>query len=121
VVVGDRGDAQHLVVLVVADPRLALQVGGQRRVQRAPLAGQQIVVQRLAQQGVAEPEAALVIGDDDLLGDRLAQRGEQRLAVQAGERLERRLIERAAERQRARGALGVAPRPSSPAASSSSV
>ena len=39
-----------------------------------PLAGQQVVVHRLAQQRVTEEQRAVVTGDEHLLGDRLPQR-----------------------------------------------
>ena len=42
--------------------------------QLASLAREQVVVDDLAQQGVAEQEPAVVVGDEDVLGDGLAQR-----------------------------------------------
>ena len=58
---------------------------GVRRVQPDPLAGQQVVVDRLAQQRVPEGVAALV-GDQDVGLDRAAQAGVERRAIEPGGR-----------------------------------
>ena len=79
VVAGDRRGSLELAVIVGA--AALLERARQREVQLAALAGQQVVVQRLAQQRVAEAEAPVVAGDQHLLGDRLAQRGLQRVAA----------------------------------------
>ena len=49
----------------------------------AALAREQVVVQRLAQQRMAEAEPLVVVGDQNLLGERLAQRRLERVALGA--------------------------------------
>ena len=73
--------------------------------QFAALAGEQIVVQRLPQERVAEAEAPVVAGHEHLLGDGLAQRRLDRFALEARDVGERRLVERAPDRDRARDLL----------------
>ena len=73
--------------------------------QLAALAGEQIVVQRLAQERVPEREPVVVARHQHLLGDRFAQRRLERLRVDAGDRTDHRLVEAAADRDRAGGAL----------------
>ena len=117
----------------------ALQRARQREVQLGPLAGQQVVGDDLAQQRVPERVAALLVGDDELRGDRLAERVAQRARVHA-RRLGERSRGRAGGPRRAAAAVswasvesrsirsisasrsvgGSEPRPSVPAASSSS-
>ncbi len=55
-------------------PLLVGQQAGQRRVQPGPLAGQQVGVDRLAQQRVPEHVALLAVGGEQLVGHRLADR-----------------------------------------------
>ena len=106
-----RGEGPGLVaggVVVVGDPGrgpgpVAPRGGPLERMRRGQvklraLAGQQIVVEHLAQEGVAEGVAPGVVDDDDLGGDRLAYRyrelgggdpgavGEQLVARPAGNR-----------------------------------
>jgi hypothetical protein len=69
-----------------------LQGNGQRGVQADPLAGQQLAVDRLGPQGMAEhvPGAAR-LGQQQLLVDRRVQALQQLLVVDAGDRGQRRL------------------------------
>ena len=110
----------------------------QRQVHVRPLARQQVVDHDLAQERVAEHVAALLVGDDELGGDGLAQGVAQRARVDAGGGGEDLVVEPAARREHAQRLLrvgerrsirsisasrsvgGSEPRPSVPAASSSS-
>jgi hypothetical protein len=73
----------------------------ERPVQLGPLARQQVVLDDLAQQRVAEGVAALGIGDDDLAGDRLAQPFVQLAPLDAGGVLEQAVVEPAPDREHA--------------------
>jgi hypothetical protein len=77
-VVGD-GRGQHRAGGLV-DPRL--QPARERQVERGALARQQVVLDDLAQQRVAEPVAVVVAGDQDVALDRLAQPIAQRLPLE---------------------------------------
>ena len=102
---GDRCGQLGLLLVVVHAPRLERM--RQRLVQLAALAREEVVVQRLAQQRVAEHQPVVLRRDQHLLGDRLAQRRLQRLGIDAGDRADRRLVEPAAGGDRARGPLGL--------------
>ena len=137
VVVRDRGRA--LGARAARRRGRLLERARQRAVQLGALAGQQVVVHRLAQQRVAQ-RVAVAVEHDDLAGDRLAQRLAQRAPVEPGDLGEHRVVEpgrrrtararpparrrraaRSAARARPRGSAGARRSPSSPAASSSSV
>ncbi len=134
---GNGAGALELAVVVRAAQ--LLERGCERVVELGPLAGQQVVVERLAQQRVAEHEAVVLPGHEHLLGDCLAQRAGESIALDPGHPRDRLVVKPAAGRDGARDqasivrqaldpqqervaeARGAAPRPSSPAASSSSV
>ena len=136
VVVGDRGRAVRAAAAVA--PRSLLERERDRAVQLGVLAGQQVVVDDLAQQRVAEGVEALLVGDDDVAGDRLAQRVAHLARVDPAGLLDQLVVHPLAGRQQPQQLLGVggsdsmrsisasrsvggsAPRPSRPAASSSS-
>ena len=106
--------------------------------QLGALAGQQVVDDDLAQQRVAERVAALLVGDHELGGDGLAHRVAQRARVDPGGLGEERVVQPPAGREHpqrscasadsrsirsisaSRSVGGSEPRPSVPAASSSS-
>src|SRR5437660_981168 len=79
VVMGDRGGELQTVIGVIFGALLVC--AGQRKMQLAALPWEQIVVHRLAQQGMAEAEATVLARDQHLLGDRLAQRLVHRLGL----------------------------------------
>jgi hypothetical protein len=89
---------------------------GKGRMQNDPLAGQQLRVDRLGQQRVAEQVAgATRLGQQHLLVDRLAQRLRQLLVVHAGDRRQQRLRHaRAGRSSDAEQLLGVAAKPHHP-------
>ena len=116
-----------------------LQRAREREVQLGALARQQVVDHDLAQQRVAEGVAALLVGDHELRRDGLAHRVAQRPRVDARGLGEQLVVQPPARRQHAaavscaspdsrsirsisasRSVGGSAPRPSVPAASSSS-
>jgi hypothetical protein len=70
VVMGDAGRQPRAATLRL---HAVLERPGQREVQLGVLAGQQVVVDDLAQQRVAEGVVALVVGGDHVAGGRLAQ------------------------------------------------
>jgi len=105
VVAGDRRLALEL--LLVIGGAVQLQLVGERQVQLGALTREQVVVQRLAQERVAEAEAGLPAGDQHLLGDRLAQRRLHGVELQPGDRRERSLVEHAPDRDHARNPLRV--------------
>ena len=70
------------------------------------LAGEEVVVQRLAQQCVTEAETAVFVGLEHLLGDGLAQRGVQRAMFDAGGLADHRLVQGPADGDDPGGALG---------------
>ena len=134
-VVGDGGGEHRARLLVDA----LLERAREREVQRGALARQQVVLHDLAQQRVAEAVAAVVVGDEDVAVDRLAQRVAQRALVEPAGLRQQRVIgplsdghepqdllrrRRACRSTRSisasRSVSGAAPRPSRPAASSSS-
>ena len=75
-------------------------------VQLGALAGQQVVVDDLAQQDVAERVAVAVVDGDDVAGDRVAQRGPQRRVVEDLELLQQRVVGGLGDRERADDLLG---------------
>ena len=101
------GDHRRAFELAVAGRVLVLEREREREVPLAALARQQIVVQRLAQQRVAEAEALILVGDQHLLGERLAQRRLGPVAIAAGDGRDRLLGQRAPDRDRPRRALGL--------------
>lgn len=105
IVTGDRRGPLQLAIVVGA--ALLLQVSGQGDVQLAALARQQVVVQRLTQQRMAEAEPLAVAGDQHLLADGLPQRRLQAVALQPADRGQRRLVGGAGHRDRARHPLSV--------------
>ena len=132
--IGDRrGD---LRVRALVEP--VLQRTRQRQVQLGPLAGEQVVLDDLAQERVAEPVDAIVLNDHDVTVDGLAQRVAQGPRLEPARLLEQRMVEQLADGDEpqqlragsdsrstrsisaSRSVSGAAPRPSSPAASSSS-
>ena len=126
----------HAVALVL---ERALERARDRAVQLGPLARQQVVVDDLAQQRVAEAVAAVGVRDRDLAADRLAQPLAQLGGVEAGElaaagrrpsdwQASQRSTSCAGADSRStrsisasRSVGGSVPRPSRPTASSSSV
>ncbi len=89
VVVGDGG-RQHRAGALLEPVAERL---GEPQVQRRPLAGQQVVVDHLAQQRVPEPVPAVLTGEQDVALDRLAQRVAQRALVEAADLGEHRVLE----------------------------
>ena len=109
---GDRGrQLDALVVLVIG---AVLERAGEREVKLAPLAGKQVVVQRLAQQRVAEAQAGRLARHQHLLGDRLAQRHVQRFGLDPAHLGDHRLVERAAGGDHAGRRLRVGRQPLDP-------
>jgi hypothetical protein len=90
VVVGDRGGQVDAEAVAVG---ARLERAGQAQVDRRALAGQQVVVDDLAQQRVAEAIAALGADDEDVVGDRLAQRLVQRRVLEPGRGGEQLVVE----------------------------
>ena len=133
-VVGDGGGEDGAGLLVDA----LLERARERQVQRGALARQQVVLDHLAQQRVPEAVAAVVVGDEDVAVDRLAQRVAQRALVEAAglassgwsvrwpTATSRRISCAGSDSpstrsiSASRSVSGAAPRPSRPAASSSS-
>ena len=103
------GDAGREVGAAVGGQAVGavLERAGEREVHVRPLAGQQVVDHDLAQQRVAEHVAALLVGDDELGGDGLAQRVAQRARVDAGGGGEDLVVEPAARREHAQRLLRV--------------
>ena len=115
------GEGRRLVAgreVVVGDarrqPRAAplrlhavLERPGQREVQFGVLAGQQVVVDDLAQERVAEGVVALVVGRDDVAGRRLAQGLAQRARLEARGLGQQRVVQAATGRDHAQHLLGV--------------
>jgi hypothetical protein len=89
---------------------------GQGRVQTDPLAGQQVAVDRLCQQRMAEPVAvAARLGQQHLLVDRLAQAVQQRRLAHAGDHCQHRPGDaRAGRGGHAEDLLGAAAEPHHP-------
>ena len=107
-VVGDRRREPRAAVS--RQPRL--QRACDRAVQLGALAGQQVVVDDLAQQHVAERVAVAVVDGDDVAGDRVAQRGPQRGVVEHLELLQQRVVGGLGDRR----ACGRPPEPTAAAA-----
>jgi len=84
VVAGHRGCSLELTLVAVA--ARPLQVARQREMKLTALAGQQVVVEGLAQQRMAELKALVRARDEQLLGHRLAKRELEALAVQLSDR-----------------------------------
>jgi hypothetical protein len=87
--------------------RVGLDRRAERGVQSAALAGQQVLVDGVARERMPEAVARTVVLDDEkMLLDRLAERGEQRLVGQAGDGGEQPLRDTAAgDRPRAQHSL----------------
>ena len=79
VMAGDRRGPLQLAVIV--GTAALLELARQRDVQPAALTGQQVVIEGLAQQRVAEAEEPVGAGYEHLLGDRLAQGVLERVAA----------------------------------------
>ena len=94
VVVGDRGGQDRAFAFLEPVPQRL----GEPQVQGRPLAGQQVVVDDLAQQCVAESVPAVVAGEQDVALDRLAQGVAQRALVEAADLGEHGVLESLADR-----------------------
>ena len=101
-VVGDR--RREARAAVAGQPRLQRARHG--AVQLGALAGQQVVVDDLAQQDVAEGVAVAGVDGDDVAGDRVAQRGAQRGVVEHLELFQERVVGGLGDRERADDFLG---------------
>ena len=66
---------------------------GQREVQLAALAGEQVVVEGLAQQRMTEAEVTVRAGHQNLFGQRFAQSRLELIAVEAGDRGDHRIAQ----------------------------
>ena len=107
VVVGDRGGELDLAIRLPAEP--LLERLRERKVELAALAWQQIVVQGLAQQRVAEAQAPVVAGDSSTCSATASRkRGVKGLVLDPGDLGDRPLVERAPDGDRSRRPLGVA-------------
>jgi hypothetical protein len=102
---GDRGGELELIVRDSAES--LLEVTRESQMQLAALAGQEVVVEGLAQQRVAKAELPFAVGYQDLLGQRIAQPGLRRSLVQSGQGGDRRLAEGPPDGDRAGNSLGV--------------
>ena len=91
-VVGDLGGDRGLSP---RERRLHGELLGERGMKRGALAGDEIGVDRLAQERVPECVAE-TIADQHLLGDRLAQRSDQLAVLHHDERPEQSVVDRAA-------------------------
>ena len=111
VVVGDRGRALRAAVLAALG--VLLQRAGERPVQLGALTRQEVVVDRLAQQRVAEP-VAIALGHDDVAQDGLAQRLPQGTPVEPGDLGQHGVVELAARREHAHDLLRVVAEPLDP-------
>ena len=87
--------------------RAALERRGDAAVQLGALAGQQVVGDDLALQGVAEGVRPLAAGHDEVRGDRLAQRLAQRARLQVARLLQQRVVRALGHRQQPQDLLGV--------------
>ncbi len=88
------GDRRGTLELSAVDLRTApLEHVRQRQMKLAAFPGKQVVVQRLAEQRVAEGEPVIVARNHDLLGDRFTKRDLETFAVDAGHRCDGVLIE----------------------------
>ncbi len=101
------GDHRSQLEVTVTVGGVRLERHCQRQMPFAALAGEQIVVQGLAQQCMAKAEALLLLGDQNLLGERLAERHLRRVPIGAGDGRDRLLVERAADGDSARRPLGI--------------
>ena len=87
VVVGDGGRRLRVV------PEALLERPGERQMPLGPLAGQQVRLDDLAQQRMAEPVQAVVLDGQDVPVDRLAERLAQRSRLEPGRLLEQAVVE----------------------------
>jgi hypothetical protein len=101
-VMGDRGRDLRIPVLVEA----TLERLCERQVQRGPLAREQVVLDDLAQERMAELVGAVVLGDDDVRVDGLAQAVAQRPRLESARLLEQRMIDPLADRDQAQQLAG---------------
>ena len=104
----------ELGLLLTAVPHPSLERARKREVELSTLAREQIVVDDLAQEGVSELEAPVVAGDEDVLGDGFPE-GFLKVGeldpLELGDQL---LLEPAADRDPAGGALGIRGEPLDP-------
>ena len=93
-VVGDGGRGLRAGAVVEA----LIERARERQVQLRALAGEQVLGDHLAQEGMAEPIRAVVPDDQDVTLDGLAQRVAERPRLQAARLLQQRMIELLADR-----------------------
>ena len=100
IVQGDAGGEPRVGVAALERPR-------DREMQLGALAGQQVVLDDLAQQGVAEAVVAVVVGDDDVAGDRLAQRTAQGGGIELAGLGQQRVVQAPPDSEHAHDLLSV--------------
>ena len=100
------GHGRDQLELITLTERL-LQGPGQGQVKLTALPGKQIVVESLPQQRVTEAEALILVGDQNLGGQSLAQCVLDGTAIHAGHRRDRGLGQRTPHGHHSRDTLGT--------------
>jgi hypothetical protein len=109
---GDRRRPLDLAIMLAS--RGLLVVARQREVELASFPREQIVVERLTKQRVAEVEATILATHEHLFGDRLTQRRLEGIMCCPGELGQRSFIEPSADGDRPRSPLRVGRQPLDP-------